>query len=96
MQSDTNSDKSSQKNVSRRVNRSKEHESGTSDLKKSENHQKANHSKDSSSHSSKRNIQRHRKRSKNVKIRQMNEESLNVVQIDHVVFSSLERHHDFN
>ncbi len=48
MQSDTNLSKSSSKNVSRRISRSKKHKTNISDLKKSKNDQKANYSKDSS------------------------------------------------
>ncbi len=72
MQSDTNSSKSSSKNVSRRARRSRnQYKTSTSCLKKSESHQKANHSKDFSNHSSKRRVQRHRRCSKDVKARQM-------------------------
>jgi hypothetical protein len=65
--------------ILRRARRSKKHESNTSDLKKNENHQKANYSKNSSSHSSKYNVRRDREHSKNVKACEMNKELFHVV-----------------
>jgi hypothetical protein len=86
MQFDTNSNKSSQKNVLRRARRSKEHRTDASNVKKNQNHQKANYSKNSSCQSSKRRVRSDRERSKNVKARQMSKESCNVVQINYAFF----------
>ncbi len=90
MQFDTNSNKLNSKNVSKRARRSKKHRANTSNLKKSKSDQKANYSKNSSNQSFKRCVKRDRRCSKNVKTRQMNQESPNVVQTHHVLSSSLD------